>query len=342
MFNKDFLTLKQLTATWNKTPFVETTLSRFFTVGRLRTRSAMVERGATGLKLIDPGALYQPAPAASDHKLVRGQYTISAVKLGRVVSFSGEDIQDVRAFGTEDELETFEQVFNRDTATIRRWLEHTHEFQRGNVLKGRQVDSEGNLLFDFFGAAGVTAPQSVAIDYDTASRRQLQNLVADVVDYSRDGLGAGADDAQRFVMLHGKNDWRRFRTCDAVAALYDRYQDGAVNRAGATGQRAPFELFDVAHLPYYGPSLGADEWQLVPVVPGLLRTDFTPLDNPETANTLGLPGYATPHATPFNKGVQVEIASLPIHYITNPAAVIGGTSTGSIDGSVEAEEGAGA
>lgn len=31
----------------------------------------------------------------------------------------------------------------------------------------------------------------------------------------------------------------RFRTCDPVAALYDRYQDGAVNRGGATGQRQP-------------------------------------------------------------------------------------------------------
>lgn len=335
MFNKDFLTLKQLTASVNKQPFLEQTLSRFFSVGRLRTRSAMVERGATGLQLIDPSAFNQPAPAATGHKMSRGQYTISAVKLGRVVTFSAEDLQDIRAFGEESELETFETLFNRDTATVRRWIAHTHEFQRGNVLKGIQVDSEGEEIFNFFTAAGVTAPAPVVIDYDTSSRRQLQNVYADVVDYSRDGLGAGADDVQQFVVLHGKNDWRRFRTCDPVAALYDRYQDGAVNRSGATGQRQPFELFDVAHLPYHGPAIGADEWRLVPVTPDLFKTDFTPLDDPETANTLGLPIYASPEVLPYRKGLGVEIASLPIHYVTKPEALIGGTSTGSLDGAPE-------
>jgi len=41
MFNKDEITLQTLTASVNKVPFVETTLSRFFSVGRIRSTSAI-------------------------------------------------------------------------------------------------------------------------------------------------------------------------------------------------------------------------------------------------------------------------------------------------------------
>ena len=337
MFNKDFMNLTSLTASVNKEPFKETTLSRFFTTGRVASTDVKIERQGTTLTLIDPTARGVPAPNAENFKPGRTHFTIESVKLGRVVNFNAAHLQNVRAFGTEDQLETWEQVLARDTRTVRRWIENTHEFMRMKTLKGIQVDSEDNELFNFFTAAGVTPYTPIEIDYDGITRRQLQNVWADVADYVRDGLDGNPDAARGIIILHGKNSWRRFRSSDPVAALYERFQEGAVNREGIGGQRRVFNIFDIGHMQYFGAGLGDDEWQAVPVVDGLFNTDFTPLDNPEVANTLGLPLYATPEEMPFGKSWAVELASLPIHSVTQPGCLIGGTSTGSIDGTVPEE-----
>ena len=330
MFNKDNFTLAKLTAAVNKRTPIDTFLARQFMIERLRTTTAMIERGASGLELIDPTTRGQVAPTSTLGGINgRGVHVISSVKLGRVVNIAASDIQDVRAFGEEDELETFETVLGQHTDPVTRSIDYTHENLRFGAIKGVQFASDGvTPIFNFFTAAGLVAPDEVEIDFLNADRKTHQNAFADMSDYSRTGLGANADVASDVVYVYGKKAWRDFRTSDAVAALYERYQDGAVNRAGAGGQRAPFECFDAVHVPYFGASIGDDEFRAVPVgVPGLFRTAFTPLDNPEAANTLGLPLYATPEVLPYGKGYGVEIASLPIHYVTQPECLIGGRST---------------
>ncbi|RKT35295.1 major capsid protein E [Roseovarius halotolerans] len=328
MFNADDWTLQTLTAGVNKTPFVETTLSRFFRTGRLRTTTAMIERGSTGLELIDPVARGTVPAATSNAGLSRAQFTISSVKLADVVNITADKVQDLRAFGEEDIAETYQTVLDQETGTVRRWIENTHENLRFGTVKGVQYAKDGvTEIFNFYTAAGVAAPADVDINFSTASRAELMDFYADHEDHVRTGLGADADAAQAVMYIYGKRAWRRFRTSDPVAELYERYQDGSVNREGALGQRRPFELFDAMHMPYYGASIGEDEWRAVPVgVPNLFKTDFTPLDNPETANTLGVPLYATPERAEFGKGYKVELASLPIHYVTRPECLIGGSN----------------
>jgi len=329
MFNKDNFTLAKLTAAVNKRTPVDTFLARMFTIERIRAATVMIERGQSGLELIDPTARNQVAPASTLGGINgRAVYPIASVKLGRVVNISAGDIQDVRAFGEEDELETFETVLSQHTSPVTRSIDYTHENLRFGAIKGVQYAKDGvSEIFDFYDAAGVAKPDDVLIDFATADRKTLQNFYADMGDYSRTGLGVNADVATDIVHVYGKNAWRDFRTSDAVAGLYERFQDGAVNRAGAGGQRANFEAFDAVHVPYFGASIGDDEVRTVPAgVPGLFRTAYTPLDNPEASNTLGLPLYATPEVLPYGKGYGVEIASLPIHYVTQPECLIGARS----------------
>lgn len=326
MFNKDLWTQQSLTAAVNKTPFVETSLSRLFQTGRIATTTAMVERASTGLQLIDPSARNVAAPNAADAGLTRSVFTISSVKLGRVVNVDASKIQDLRAFGEEDAMETFQTVVDQETGTVRRWIEHTHENLRWGAVKGVQYAADGvTEIFNFYNAAGIAAPAAVNLDFALADRATLANWAADTEDYVRTGLGVNADAAQGIMILYGKNAWRKFRGNAAVASLYERFQEGAVNRQSIGGQRKVFELFDLMHMPYYGASIGDDEWRAVPVgVPGLFRTEFAPLDAPEAANTLGLPLYATPEDAAFKKGIQIELASFPIHYVTQPECLIGG------------------
>jgi hypothetical protein len=42
----------------------------------------------------------------------------------------------------------------------------------------------------------------------------------------------------------------------------------------------------------------------------------------ETVNTIGLPYYAKQERIPFDKGVQLELQSNPLHICTKPRAII--------------------
>lgn len=329
MFNKDDFTLTKLTTAINRRKPVDTFLSRFFQVERLPVTTVTIERGASGLELIDPSARNVPAPNSSLGLTGRGLQRIGSVKLGRVVQISAADIQDIRAFGEEDVLETFDTVLLQKTDPVNRSLDYTEEHLRLGAVRGVQYAADGvTELFNFYTAAGVTAPDAVEFDF-TATRGVLLNAYGDVSDYVRDGLDVSAEAGTQTVAIYGKRAWRQFRTSDAVAALYERFLEGAVNRQGVDGRRVPFELFDVTHVPYYGAGMGEDEIRFVPLgTPGMFKTAYTPLDNPEVANTLGLPRYATPEHARFNKGWEVEIATLPIHYVSRPEALIGGVAVG--------------
>ncbi|OOY22495.1 hypothetical protein BMI91_19630 [Thioclava sediminum] len=327
-YNLADFTLSQLTDAVNVQPPLDLFLSRFFTTGRLSKTSLQIERGETGLNLIDPTARGSVSPTATGAGRTRSLMNISSVKLGRVIEIAASDIQDVRAFGSEDQEETLDTVINEQTGTVRRWIDYSNENLRFGTVKGKQLASDGTtVIFDFYAAAGIAEPTPLDIALATATRKELQEFFSDSDDHVRTGLGVEADMAQDVVIVYGKTAWRNFRENDAVASLYDRYQEGAVNRQSVGGKREAFELFNVKHVPYYGASIGDDEWRAIPVMPGLFQTKWTPLDNPETANTLGLPFYATPEVLPYGKGLGVELASLPLHYVTRPEALIGGSDT---------------
>lgn len=327
MYNIGDFTLSQLTDVVNKRPAVDTLLSRFFTEGRISKTTAMIERGDYGLNLIDPTARGSVAPSAAAGRN-RAMFTIGSQKLGRTVEIAASDIQDVRAFGEENVAETQESVILDKTSVVQSWIDYTNENLRFGTVKGKQLASDGTtVLFDFYAAAGVAEPTPLDIDFGTASRKELAEFYADVEAHVRDGLGVNAEAVQDIAIIYGKSAWRNYRGNDAVASLYERFSEGAVNRESVGGRRKAFELFDLKHMKYHGASIADDEWAVVPVVPGLFNTKWTPLDNPETANTLGKPVYATPEVLPYGKGLGIEVASLPLHYVTQPEALIGGSDT---------------
>lgn len=322
-FNSDLFTLESLTAAVNKRPHVDTALSRLFEVERISTRSAIIEAGASGLSLLDPSAIGVAAPDSAMGGLSRSAYSIASVKLGRVVNIGASDVQNVRAFGSESEAETFESVVGQKTRPVEDSINLTHEHLRLGAMKGVQLRADGvTEIFNFYNAAGITQPDVLELDFDTATRKELVEFFADLVAYMRDGAGAATPAG--YVAVHGKNSFKKLVANDGVADAYDRWQEGAWLRQGA--YKAPFELFGVQHIESRSPSIGADEIALAPVMPGLFKTAFTPLDNPETANTLGLPIYANPERLPFGKGYGIEVASLPIHYVTRPEVLIQASS----------------
>lgn len=321
VLNSNEFALTGLTEAVNKQPFVETYLSRLFEVGSVATQTVVVERGESGIQIIDPSAYGTVAPDSAlgfDRTLV----SLPSVKIARTVRLTPADIQNVRAFGTESELATVQRIFNEKANPVRNSIEATHENLRLGALRGVQTRADGTTVIrNFFTDFAITAPATVYFNFAAATRAQLQEAFADVASYIRAGLGNMRETGR--IAIYGPNAWRKFVANAGVAQAYDRWQEGAWLRQGSL--KAPFEMFDFLHVEHRGLGIGADEIRFAPVgVPGLFKTVYTPLDHMDTVNTLGLPLYVNPEMADFGKGWAAEIASLPIHFCTRPEVLIGG------------------
>ena len=80
-YNLTDFTLSQLTDVVNVQPPMDTMLSRFFTTGRISKTSLMIERGETGLNLIDPTARGSVSPTANGVGRSRSLMNISSRSL---------------------------------------------------------------------------------------------------------------------------------------------------------------------------------------------------------------------------------------------------------------------
>ena len=110
-----------------------------------------------------------------------------------------------------------------------------------------------------------------------------------------------------------------------VEAAFDRYMNGEFLRED---QRGGFYFAGVFWEEYRG-QVGANKfiadgeaWMVPEGVPDLFVTNYAPADYMETDNTLGQAYYAKQEPKDFNKGIDVETQSNPIHICTRPAVPV--------------------
>lgn len=78
-----------------------------------------------------------------------------------------EEVQGIRAFGSETETETVAGVIARHLETMRNKHAITLEHLRMGALKGVILDADGSVLYDLFDAFDITQ-QAVAFELGTA------------------------------------------------------------------------------------------------------------------------------------------------------------------------------
>ena len=78
-----------------------------------------------------------------------------------------EEVQGLRAFGSETETESIANVVARHLETMRNKHAITLEHLRMGALKGKILDADGSELVDLFDEFDITA-QSVSFEFSTA------------------------------------------------------------------------------------------------------------------------------------------------------------------------------
>lgn len=317
-FTPDAFSLQSLTAAINNLPYQPMRLGELglFEEAGISTLDAVIEEDNGILQLVDVAPRGGPGKVITGSK--RKTYPFRAPHLPESASILADEVQGVRAFGTENGAETVQMRVNERLAQMRRNIDYTIEAHRMAAVQGSFYDVNGTLqsLYTVFGVSQTTVTMTLS-----SATTKVRQICLDILEAVEAGLGGVPFTTPRAFCSSGF--WRDFIEHDAVKAAYDRWQDGAALRQDP---RAAFEYGGILWERYRGNSqvtVPANEAIVVPDgVPGLFITRFAPADYNETVNTIGLPYYARSEPKKMNKGWDLEAQSNPINICTRPASLI--------------------
>lgn len=322
IFNDDAFSVASLTTAISEQPYVPGRLGELglFESDGITTTTAQVEKRESGLGLVPAGVRGQSGDTVGGD--TRQMIPVNAVHLPERSTILADEIQNVRAFGSETETEQVQRILNRRLAKMRRQIDATLEFQRAGAIKGKILDADGStVLLDIFDAFGLSQQvQSLELDQTDTDVRQL---IMEAKRLSEDALGAAPYSGMR--ALCGDGFFDSLISHSDVKEAYQRYQDGEMLR---NDPRGGFPFAGVQWEEYRAsvggqPFIASDEAYLVPEgVPDMFGHWFAPADYMETVNTMGLPYYAKVENMDFNKGANLEAQSNPVTICTRPRAVI--------------------
>jgi hypothetical protein len=321
IFNNDAFSLVNATKAINDVPHQPGRIGElgYFSEEGITTATLSLEQQGTSIALVPAGQRGSSGTIVVGDK--RKIIPIQTIHLPQRAAILADEVQGLRAFGTDSELETVQNVFNKRLVKMRRNIDTTIEYQRMGAIKGQVLDSDGStVILDLFNTFGVS--QTTHAMLLSTPTTKVRNKVVEAKRKIETALGALPYSGLR--VLCSASFFDALVGHAAVEDAFDRWMNGDFLRQD---QRGGFYYAGVFWEEYRG-QIGSvkfiadDTAYMIPEgVPDLFVTNFAPADYMETANTIGLPYYAKQEAKPMNKGIDIESQSNPISICTRPAAI---------------------
>lgn len=338
VFKGDAFGVLKLTDAINNIPFVPGRAGMLIPWNEegVPTTTIAIEEISGTLTLVSPTARGGPGSTVGKEKRKIRNLSVPHFQVDDAIY--AEEVQGVRAFGQESQLQTVQNVVDaRLQSHVLLRLDPTIEYQRIGAVKGVITYADGTTL-DLFSEFGVSQETEVDFDLDNATPASgaLRKKCAEVSRLVADNM-----QMQPYVGLHafcGNAFFDDLLAHKEVVASYANTDMASVLRAGyvyPNGQKVygAFEFGGIVWENYRG-KVGAtsfvhtDKAHIFPMgSPGLFRTVYAPADYIETVNTNGLPRYAKQYAMPNDKGVHLEVQTNPLSYCTRPKSLILGKRT---------------
>ena len=322
IFNDDAFSVVSLTKAIEDTPFVPGRVGQLgiFSEEGVSTTSISIEKIGSTVSLVPAASRGSSGRPMGNDK--RQMIPFTATHLPQRASILADEVQNLRAFGSESEVETAQRLMNRKLAKMRRDLDTTIEYQRIGAIKGSILDSDGTTeLLNLHTAFG-TSVTSHSLVLGTAGTL-VRNKVIEARRKMEAALGGLTYSGAR--VLCSASFFDALVGHAKVEAAFDRYMNGEFLRED---QRGGFYFAGVFWEEYRG-QVGAtkfiadgEAWMVPEGVPDLFVTNYAPADYMETVNTLGQAYYAKQEPKDFGKGIDVETQSNPIHICTRPAVPV--------------------
>lgn len=322
IFHSDRFSVEALTVAIQEQPFVPGRLGELGLFSEEGVTSTVVEIESEGnilslVKNADRGAPGQVV-LADKRKLI----PLKVSHLPERALIVADEIQGVREFGSQSQLQTIESIVFKRLEKMRSNLDATHEWQRVGAIRGKILDADpGTVLLDIYQAFGVT---QTSISFQLSNEGTLVRAkCASVKRAIEDALGAARFSGMRAFC--GREFWDKWIEHKGVKETYLNSEAAASLRGDPTDS---FSFGGIIWEQYSGIVGGQayvpnNEAYVVPEgVPDLFISRFAPANYIETVNTIGLPYYAKQNVLDFDKGIELEAQSNPIHLCTRPKSVI--------------------
>jgi Phage major capsid protein E len=321
ILDDDAFSMSSLTATVNKMPFVpgQVGSAGLFEGDGVTTTTILIEQQNGSLSIVEDSPRGAPGETvASDRRDLKA---VRVPHFQRDDAVYADEVQNVRAFGSETEVEAVSTRVDSKIARHVRDLDTTTELLRVGAIKGVVAGKNGTIQ-DLYSLFGVAAPAVINWDFTTLKPRQasfdVKLLLEDELD-ATNYEGAHAYCGSDFFksLVDHKEVRETYMGYQAAADLrgemadvftfggitWERYRTGKKAKAANSG--VDFIAVDEARLVLKG-------------VPGLFIERFAPADYEETVNTVGIPRYAKQYAMQNGKGRHLEVQMNRIPLCTQP------------------------
>lgn len=240
-----------------------------------------------------------------------------------------DELQNVRAFGSENELAGLESTRDEKLAFMDNTLSMTEEYHRLGAIQGLVLNANGSVLFDLYDEFGVTEPAAIELNLTRAGWTQEKSGLI------RKQLGGIKDQMRRDLNNQpvrgvwapcGIELYEELANHPEVRETYLATQE-AKDLRGDSSETFVYGGVTFEKYPGYGDvEIADDECRFVPMgVPGLLISRYAPANWLSAVNRKGLPRYAM--ATPDKTGekyLDLEAQMNGLHICTRPEALIPG------------------
>lgn len=313
-------TTKSLTASINNAIVPKTRLAelKIFQERGIRTTSVDIEYKDGQIILVPEKERGADGTRMDDRD--RNIYTFRAVHLPLEAGIMADDIQNTRAFGSEDELEDLDALISEKHEDHRLSLDATIEFHRFGALFGKIIGAKGTVIEDLYAKFGIPVNKNVYHDIDFTKPIKTQLLgVKRESETNQKGIKG-----KRYRGLCTPAFFDSLMEDESFVKAFERFNNGAALRddvrSGVFWQGVYWEECDQqvqdAKFMKDGEAVVFPEDK-----PGLFLTRFAPANYNETVNTTGLPYYSKAEPKRMGKGVDIESQSNVINVCTSPLAV---------------------
>lgn len=330
VFKADGFSVTSLTDAINKIPFVPAQIGKLgiFQETPISTLTVAIEEKDGVLTLVTPTP--RGGPGQTIAKPGRGLRQLSVPHFQRDDAIMADEVQGIRAWGSETELETVMGKVAQRMAVHSQDFEATAEYHRIGAIKGIVTYADSTTL-NLFTEFGVSQESEVDFDLDNANPaigalRTKCDAVSRLVATNLGGTPFSGIRAEA-----GDTFWDNLIAHSEVRETYLNQQEASQLREGTAYQE--FNFGGITWRNYRG-AVGAtafihtDKCHLYPVgAPGLFRCVYAPADYLETVNTMGQRLYVKQYPMPNDKGINMEVQMNALHYCTRPKVLIKGKRT---------------
>lgn len=283
----------------------------------------LAEEMAHQLNMLNSVPRGGPAPKNTMGK--RGMRTFSVPHVPLEDSLLADDVQGVRAFGTESTDLAISAALNGKLVAMRDKFDITREWNRMGALKGIVMDPDTTVLYNYYTEFGVSQKTiDFALDVDTTD---VNGKCRETLRYLEDTAqgesisGARALVSEEFfdkLVAHPtvKDAFRYYLTANNLASDYrgDFPFAGIVfenYRANSTDPAGVARKF-----------IAASEGHVVPLGASCLAEVIAPGTFMECVNSPGLPYYAKTQERDFNMGLDIHAQMNILAFCSRPELLV--------------------